>query len=36
MTEALVKLRDFSEKRVGPACQRLLLVLHEILGWAHL
>ncbi|KAJ7071011.1 anaphase-promoting complex, cyclosome, subunit 4-domain-containing protein, partial [Mycena amicta] len=36
MTEALVKLRDFSEKRVAPACQRLHLVLEEVLGWSSL
>jgi anaphase-promoting complex subunit 4 len=36
MTDALVKLRDFAEKRVAPACQRLLLTLHEVLGWAQL
>lgn len=36
MTEALIKLRDFSEKRVAPACQRIVLVLQEVLGWAQL
>jgi anaphase-promoting complex subunit 4 len=36
VTDALVKLRDFSEKRVAPACQRVLVVLHEVLGWAQL
>ncbi|GLB36171.1 putative DEAD-domain-containing protein [Lyophyllum shimeji] len=36
MTEALVKLRDYSEKRIAPACQRLHLVLEEIQGWAQL
>ncbi|KAG6879286.1 hypothetical protein C0992_003890 [Termitomyces sp. T32_za158] len=36
MTEALVKLRDHSEKRITPACQRLHLVLEEIQGWAQL
>ncbi|KAJ6610891.1 anaphase-promoting complex, cyclosome, subunit 4-domain-containing protein [Mycena sp. CBHHK59/15] len=34
VTEAIVKLRDFSEKRVAPACQRLHLVLEEVLGWS--
>ncbi|KAJ7786332.1 anaphase-promoting complex, cyclosome, subunit 4-domain-containing protein [Mycena metata] len=36
VTEALVKLRDFSEKRVAPACQRLHLILEEVLGWSQL
>ncbi|KAF7306941.1 DEAD-domain-containing protein [Mycena indigotica] len=36
MTEALTKLRDYSEKRVAPACQRLHLVLEEALGWSML
>lgn len=36
MTEALVKLRDYSEKRVAPACQRLHLVLEELRGWSQL
>lgn len=36
VTEAVVKLRDFSEKRVGPACQRLHLILEEVLGWSQL
>jgi len=36
VTDALMKLRDFSEKRVAPACQRLLVILHEVLGWAQL
>ncbi|KAG6899924.1 hypothetical protein C0993_005314 [Termitomyces sp. T159_Od127] len=36
MTEALAKLRDYSEKRITPACQRLHLVLEEIQGWAQL
>ncbi|KAJ6509555.1 anaphase-promoting complex, cyclosome, subunit 4-domain-containing protein, partial [Mycena vitilis] len=36
VTEAIVKLRDFSEKRVAPACQRLHLVLEEVLGWSQL
>ncbi|KAJ4484101.1 anaphase-promoting complex, cyclosome, subunit 4-domain-containing protein [Lentinula lateritia] len=36
VTEALVKLRDYSEKRLVPACQRLHLVLGEVRGWASL
>ncbi|KAF8641031.1 hypothetical protein AX17_000676 [Amanita inopinata Kibby_2008] len=36
MAETLVKLRDFSEKRVAPACQRLHLVLEELHGWSQL
>ncbi|KAJ7181678.1 anaphase-promoting complex, cyclosome, subunit 4-domain-containing protein [Mycena crocata] len=36
VTEAIVKLRDFSEKRVAPACQRLHLILEEVLGWSQL
>ncbi|KAI9460950.1 anaphase-promoting complex, cyclosome, subunit 4-domain-containing protein [Lactarius psammicola] len=36
VAEALVKMRDFSELRVAPACQRLHLLLEEILGWSHL
>ncbi|KAI9454006.1 anaphase-promoting complex, cyclosome, subunit 4-domain-containing protein [Russula earlei] len=36
VVEALVKLRDFSELRVAPACQRLHLLLEEILGWSQL
>ncbi|KAK7064216.1 DEAD-domain-containing protein [Favolaschia claudopus] len=34
VTEAIAKLRDFSEKRVAPACQRLHLILEEVLGWS--
>ncbi|KAL0071986.1 hypothetical protein AAF712_000909 [Marasmius tenuissimus] len=30
VTETLVKLRDYSEKRFSPACQRLYIVLEEI------
>lgn len=36
VTEAIVKLRDFSEKRVAPACQRLHLILEEVMGWSQL
>lgn len=36
VAEALVKMRDFSELRVAPACQRLHLLLEEILGWSQL
>ncbi|KLO20277.1 hypothetical protein SCHPADRAFT_918366 [Schizopora paradoxa] len=32
--EALLKLRDYSEKRVAPACQRLHLILEEVRGWS--
>ncbi|THV04922.1 hypothetical protein K435DRAFT_835171 [Dendrothele bispora CBS 962.96] len=34
VTEALVKIRDYSEKRLAPACQRLYLVLAEVKGWS--
>ncbi|KZT74640.1 hypothetical protein DAEQUDRAFT_311 [Daedalea quercina L-15889] len=34
MIEALVMLRDYSEKRVAPACQRLHLLLEEAYGWS--
>ncbi|KAF4572895.1 hypothetical protein EYR36_007405 [Pleurotus pulmonarius] len=34
VSEALIKLRDFSEKRVAPAFQRLHLVLEEVEGWS--
>ncbi|KAF5314057.1 hypothetical protein D9611_006831 [Ephemerocybe angulata] len=33
MSDALIKLRDYSEKRLVPACQRLQLVLEEISAW---
>jgi len=36
VTEALIKLRDFSERRYAPALQRLHLVLDELVGWANL
>ncbi|KAJ7293596.1 anaphase-promoting complex, cyclosome, subunit 4-domain-containing protein [Mycena rebaudengoi] len=36
VVDALVKLRDFSEKRVAPACQRLHLILEEVSGWSQL
>ncbi|KAF5390354.1 hypothetical protein D9757_002903 [Collybiopsis confluens] len=36
ITIALVNLRDYSEKRLVPACQRLYLVLEEVRGWASL
>ncbi|KAJ3508934.1 hypothetical protein NLJ89_g5481 [Agrocybe chaxingu] len=36
VSEALVKLRDFSEKRLAPAMQRLHLVIEEVHGWAKL
>lgn len=34
--EALVKLRDFSDKRCATAFQRLFLVLDELSGWAEM
>ncbi|KAF9466261.1 anaphase-promoting complex, cyclosome, subunit 4-domain-containing protein [Collybia nuda] len=34
--EGLIKLRDFSEKRLAPAFQRLYLVMEELQGWAQL
>ncbi|CAL1695872.1 unnamed protein product [Somion occarium] len=36
VSEALVKLRDYSEKRLIPACQRIHLLLEETLGWSQL
>ncbi|KDR85006.1 hypothetical protein GALMADRAFT_233556 [Galerina marginata CBS 339.88] len=36
VSEALIKLRDSSEKRIAPALQRLHIVLDEIQGWAKL
>ena len=32
--EALLKLRDYAEKRLEPACQRLHLLLEEVRGWS--
>ncbi|KAL5495217.1 hypothetical protein ACEPAI_680 [Sanghuangporus weigelae] len=32
--EALLELRDYSETRVAPACQRLHLLLEEARGWS--
>ncbi|KAL5535567.1 hypothetical protein ACEPAF_3661 [Sanghuangporus sanghuang] len=32
--EALLELRDYSETRVAPACQRLHLLLEEVRGWS--
>ncbi|EIN13727.1 hypothetical protein PUNSTDRAFT_59241 [Punctularia strigosozonata HHB-11173 SS5] len=32
--DALIKLRDHAERRVGPAFQRLHVVLEEVQGWA--
>ncbi|KZT30397.1 hypothetical protein NEOLEDRAFT_1185228 [Neolentinus lepideus HHB14362 ss-1] len=34
--DSLTKLRDFSEKRLAPACQRLHLILEEVRGWSKL
>ncbi|KAI0051696.1 hypothetical protein FA95DRAFT_1534014 [Auriscalpium vulgare] len=36
VVEALVKLRDYAGQRVAPACQRLHLVLEEVLGWSEM
>ncbi|VDB99616.1 unnamed protein product [Peniophora sp. CBMAI 1063] len=36
VTSALIKLRDQSEQRIAPACQRLHLVLEEVLGLSQL
>jgi len=36
VTSALVRLRDQSEQRIVPACQRLYLALEEVLGWSGL
>jgi anaphase-promoting complex subunit 4 len=34
VADALIKLRDYAERRVGPAFQRLSVVLEEVQGWA--
>ncbi|KAF5355856.1 hypothetical protein D9756_003780 [Leucocoprinus leucothites] len=34
MTESLGKLRDYTEKRLAPALQRLHLILEEVQGWS--
>lgn len=36
VVDSLMKLRDFSEKRLAPACQRIHLVLEEVQGWSKL
>ncbi|PCH33624.1 hypothetical protein WOLCODRAFT_93867 [Wolfiporia cocos MD-104 SS10] len=36
MIEALIKLRDSAEKRVALACQRIHVLMEEMLGWASL
>ncbi|KAI0757002.1 anaphase-promoting complex, cyclosome, subunit 4-domain-containing protein [Daedaleopsis nitida] len=36
MCDTLIRLRDLSEKRVAPACQRLHLLLQDVQGWAAL
>ncbi|KAI0932220.1 hypothetical protein AcW1_000598 [Taiwanofungus camphoratus] len=36
VVEALTKLRDFAERRVVPACQRLHILLEEVQGWSQL
>ncbi|KAH8827987.1 anaphase-promoting complex, cyclosome, subunit 4-domain-containing protein [Flagelloscypha sp. PMI_526] len=34
MSDALIKLRDYSEKRITPALQRLHIILEELKGWS--
>lgn len=34
VSDPLIKLRSFSEKRLAPALQRLHLVLEEVKGWS--
>ncbi|KAI0078893.1 hypothetical protein K474DRAFT_1659827 [Panus rudis PR-1116 ss-1] len=34
VSEALIKLRDASEKRFVPACQRIHILLEEVRGWS--
>ncbi|KAI0695596.1 anaphase-promoting complex, cyclosome, subunit 4-domain-containing protein [Cytidiella melzeri] len=36
VTEALTRLRDYSSRRLAPACQRLHIVLQEVYGWSRL
>ncbi|TFY75344.1 hypothetical protein EWM64_g8669 [Hericium alpestre] len=36
VNEALMKLRDFAEQRVAPACQRFHIIMEEVLGWSQL
>ncbi|EMD42038.1 hypothetical protein CERSUDRAFT_42528 [Gelatoporia subvermispora B] len=36
VVDALTKLRNYAEKRVAPACQRLHLLLEEVQGWSQL
>lgn len=36
VSDALIKLRDSSEKRIAPALQRLILILDELHGWSKL
>ncbi|KAH7106349.1 anaphase-promoting complex, cyclosome, subunit 4-domain-containing protein [Auriculariales sp. MPI-PUGE-AT-0066] len=36
MTDALVRIRDYTERRVTPACQRLIVVMQEVRGWSQL
>jgi anaphase-promoting complex subunit 4 len=36
VVEALLKLRDYSSRRVAPACQRVHILLQEVQGWAQL
>lgn len=34
MTDAFVKIRDFAEKRIALASQRLYIIMKEVKGWA--
>ncbi|KAL0951164.1 hypothetical protein HGRIS_007895 [Hohenbuehelia grisea] len=36
VTDALSKLRDYAEKRIALACQRMHLVMEEIKGWSRI
>ncbi|KAI0312628.1 anaphase-promoting complex, cyclosome, subunit 4-domain-containing protein [Amylostereum chailletii] len=36
VVDTLIKLRDYSEHRVAPACQRIHLALEEVQGWSQL
>ena len=36
MSDALVKIRDYCDRRIAPACQRLLVLLQDVRGWAAL
>ncbi|KAJ3554550.1 hypothetical protein NM688_g3049 [Phlebia brevispora] len=36
VTEALIKLRDYANRRIVPACHRLHVFLQEVQGWSQL